>query len=73
MSDEQGTHFWFMSLILPNAAGFAAYRRVGHCTPEPGATRLDLFDMLLNMVKEKSPELNDGAVVISFDIQPNKL
>lgn len=70
---EQGTHFWFMSLIVPNVGGFSSYRRSGHFTPKSGTTRVDAFEYLLATVKEQSPELRHNAVVISFDVQPNKL
>jgi hypothetical protein len=69
----QGTHFWFMSLLVPAPNGFSAYRRSGHFTPEGGLTRHDAFEVLLNNVKEQSPELSESAVVLSFDIQPNQL
>lgn len=70
---KQGTHFWFMSLIVPGASGFSTYRRSGNFTPKPGTTRVDAFELLLNAVKQQSPELRHDAVVISFDIQPNEL
>ena len=75
MSSDQGTHFWFMSLIVPSPPmnGFETYRRSGHFTPERGATRHDAFEMLLTTVKEQTPELRNDAVVLAFDIQPNKL
>ncbi|MEU6365753.1 hypothetical protein ABZ876_08350 [Streptomyces sp. NPDC046931] len=69
----QGTHFWFMSLIVPSPVGFDSYRRCGHFTPDPGMTRHDAFELLLAAVKEQSPELRTHAVVISFDVQPNQL
>lgn len=70
---EQGTHFYFMSFIVPNVSGFSTHRRSGHFTPADGATRFDSFDMLLDAMKQESPELRNNAVVIAFDIQPNKL
>lgn len=70
---QQGTHFWFMSLFVPNSMGFATYRRSGHFNPKPGTTRFDAFELLLAAVKEQSPELQHDAVVISFDIQPNQI
>ena len=70
---KQGTHFWFMSLLVPTAGGFNTYRRSGHFTPERGTTRVDAFELLLAIVKEQSPELGADAVVISFDVQPNRL
>lgn len=72
---EQGTHFWFMSLMvpLPTGSGFSTFGRRGHCTPKPGATRFEVFDDLLALAKQGTPELDRDAVVISFDIQPNQL
>lgn len=73
MSTGQGSHFWFMSLIVPARGGFETYRRSGHFTPEKGATRFDSFEMLLGVVKQGTPELRDDGVVLAFDIQPNRL
>ncbi|MFD9047674.1 hypothetical protein [Streptomyces zaomyceticus] len=69
---EQGTHFWFMSLILPTSQGMNFYRRTGHLNLNRGATRFNAFEEILAAMKEQTPELAT-AVVLSFDIQPNKL
>lgn len=71
--EQQGTHFWFMSLLVPVPTGFSTFHRRGHCTPKPGSTRVNVFDDLLTLVKQGSPELAHDAVVISFDIHPNQL
>ncbi|MFB7285448.1 hypothetical protein [Actinacidiphila glaucinigra] len=72
MPTEQGTHFWFMSLVLITSEGMSFYRRTGHLTVNPGATRFNAFEEILSAMKEGTPELRD-AVVLSFDIQPNRL
>lgn len=72
-TEPQGTHFWFMSFLVPMAGGFSTYRRSGHFTPHPGTTRVDAFELLLAAVKEQSPELRENAVVLSFDVQPNQI
>ncbi|MFD0437016.1 hypothetical protein [Streptomyces chartreusis] len=72
MSSEQGTHFWFMSLALITHQGLSFYRRTGHLSLNPGATRTDVFEEILDSVKAGTPELST-AVVLAFDIQPNAL
>jgi hypothetical protein len=71
-----GTHFWFMSFIVPGHGlmGFSTCPRSGHFIVEAGATtRFDAFEMLLSTEKQRSPELEKDGVVLSFDIQPDKL
>lgn len=65
---EQGTHFWFMSLY---GAG-NIWRRSGTCTPPRGATRFDMFELLLESVRGEEARLQN-ATAVAFDIQPNKL
>ncbi|MFJ6667425.1 hypothetical protein [Streptomyces sp. NPDC091383] len=69
----QGSHFWFISLLVPSAVGFDSYRCSGHFTPHAGMTRADAFELLLATVKEQTPELRTNATVLSFDLQPNQL
>ncbi|WP_327066826.1 hypothetical protein [Kitasatospora sp. NBC_01302] len=71
---EQGTHFWFMSLMkaIPGGGGFSTHDRSGTCSPRTGNTRLDMFTELHGWVEATWPELA-GATVIAFDIQPNKI
>ena len=69
---DQGTHFWFMAIQTPNSRGYFVADYKGTITPEPGATRLDLFNELLDGVGQRWPE-SRGGVVLAFDIQPNKL
>ncbi|MFF7879126.1 hypothetical protein ACOMD4_15725 [Streptomyces anulatus] len=68
MDDQQGTHFFFMSLYTPGHV----WRRSGHFTPLPGMTRVDAFERLFTDLAAASPEL-EGATVLAFDIQPNTL
>lgn len=72
MSEQQGTHFWFMSFLQPTPNGFDTYRRSGHFNPPPGATRVDMFSVLRDEIERFTPELA-GATVLAFDIQPNQL
>lgn len=69
---EQGTHFIFMALTVPTPNGFMTLRRSGVVTPPVGATRQDMFERLRQQVIAEDPSYAE-AVVISFDIQPNKL
>lgn len=71
-TDAQGSHFWFMSLALITSEGLRFYRRTGHLSLNPGATRFNAFEEILSAMKEQTPALRD-AVVVSFDIQPNAL
>lgn len=72
MQSKQGTHFWFMSLALITSEGMSFYRRTGHVTLNPGATRFNAFEEILSALKDETPELSD-AVALAFDIQPNAL
>lgn len=72
MQSEQGTHFWFMSLALITREGMSYYRRTGHLSLNPGATRFTAFEEILGAMKEQTPLLHN-AVVLAFDIQPNEL
>lgn len=69
---EQGTHFWHMSFLSRNAMGLSAQERNGHVTPPPGISRFDAMNAIRRQVEEASPYLVD-AVMLSFDIQPNKI
>ena len=67
-TSEQGTHFWFASFrATGDAISFA-----GTSTPAPGATRMDLFNDIIEKIHAGNPHLADVAV-IAFDIQPNQL
>lgn len=73
MSEQQGTHFFFVSFLNPVGNGtFKTSHRSGTFTPSNGATRTDMFGRILSTLQEQSPEL-EGAAVISFDIQPNHI
>lgn len=69
---EQGTHFYFMVVQTPVAGGVHVSSQRGTCTPERGATRLDLFNAILAEAVQASPISANGNV-IAFDIQPNQL
>lgn len=68
----QGTHFWFMVIQTPRDGGLYVNSYQGTWTPEPGATRLDMFNIIRAFVNEKDPRSRGGAAV-AFDIQPNEL
>lgn len=65
---EQGTHFWLMTF----ADDRGHYGASGTTTPEPGATRMDMHNIIRTTLIEREPGLQ-GVPVIAFDIQPNKL
>ncbi|MFD9368790.1 hypothetical protein ACFWA6_13950 [Streptomyces sp. NPDC060020] len=69
MSEKQGTHFWFMVILVPGGSLMTVRATI---TPQRGRTRLDLFDQIREEVASLHPETRDGQVV-AFDIQPNKL
>lgn len=68
---EQGTHFWFMTVIGRNALGLRQEDYSGHLNVQPGATRFDMFNELRQVIADRSG-LAD-ITVIAFDIQPNQL
>lgn len=71
-NETQGSHFWHMSFLTQNAIGLSAQERNGHWTPTPGMSRFDAMNEIRRQVVEVSPYLAD-SVMLSFDIQPNKL
>jgi hypothetical protein len=62
------THFWLMA--FGKDGGFASAS--GTITPERGATRLEMHNLIRDNLIAENPVLN-GASIIAFDIQPNKL
>lgn len=70
--EPQGTHFWFMTMQTPNAAGYFMNSYQGTWTPGPEETRLDMFNSLRSLVEETDPR-SRGGTVIAFDIQPNQI
>lgn len=71
--DEQGTHFWTMTVQAPNATGRTNITfGWGTWTPKKGQTRYDVFPEIRAALAEQYPHAADG-VVLAFDIQPNKL
>lgn len=67
MNEDHDT-FWFMSFRGP--AGVSQLS--GTFKKAPNATRSSAFEQILATVREQQPHLTD-AVVVSFDIRPNKL
>lgn len=65
---EQGTHFWLIAFISDCRHLSAS----GTLTPKPGATRLDMYNLIRDDLVARTPGLRDASV-IAFDIQPNKL
>lgn len=72
MPKAEHTHFWFMVVQTPNAHGFRIIDFQGTLTPEPGTTRLSLFNEIRAEVQRRDPQ-SQGGVVIAFDVQPNHL
>lgn len=64
--------FWFMAIQTPNGAGYRLNSYQGVLTPEPGTTRLSLFNEVLEEINRRDP-LSIGGAVIAFDAQPNEL
>lgn len=72
-SDEpQGSHFWFMVIQTPNAGGLYVNSYQGTWTPEPTATRLDMFNKIRSFIDEKDPRAR-GGIATAFDLQPNTI
>ncbi|MFJ3043583.1 hypothetical protein [Streptomyces tendae] len=69
---EQGSHFWHMSFLTHNAIGLSAEERNGHWTPSPEMSRFDAMTEIRRQVVETNPYLVN-AVMISFDMQPNRI
>lgn len=69
---EQGTHFWFMVIQAPNAAGYHLNSYQGTWTPQRGETRLDVFNAIRSYVDEQDPRAR-GGIATDFDLQPNQL
>jgi hypothetical protein len=72
MSTDEGTHFWFMSVMAVNPRGPWVNDYQGTLTLTPGATRMDLFNQIREEVAEKDLRSRD-AIVLAFDIQPNRI
>ncbi|MEU6048920.1 hypothetical protein ABZ829_00590 [Streptomyces xanthochromogenes] len=71
-ASTQGTHFWFMTIHSPDAAGVFMNSYQGTWTPEPDATRLDTFNAIRHYVDTEDARAR-GGIVTAFDIQPNEL
>ncbi|MET9190096.1 hypothetical protein ABZX63_33255 [Streptomyces tendae] len=69
---KQVPHFWFMTIQTPNGAGYRINSYQGVLTPEPGTTRLSLFNEVREEIDRRDP-LAIGGAVIAFDVQPNNL
>jgi hypothetical protein len=70
--EPQGTHFWFIVIQKPNAAGLYMNSYQGAWTPGPNATRLDTFNAIRSYVEDQDPRAR-GGMVTAFDIQPNQI
>lgn len=67
-----GSHFWIMTLVVNGPDGTHLFSGGGLVTPEPGETRLSLMERLRDELVD-AEQIPDGAGVLSFDLQPNKL
>lgn len=72
MKKPEPTHFWFMTIQTPNGHGYRINDFQGTLTPQPGTTRLSLFNEIREEVQRRDP-LSRGGAVISFDVQPNQI
>ena len=69
---EQGSHFWFMSVMVVNSIGPWVNDYQGTLRLVPGATRLEVFNQIREEVAQSDPR-SRGAIVLAFDVQPNEL
>lgn len=69
---SQGTFFWIMTLEVPSENGDVLYNYQGTVTPARDNTRLDLFNEIKKTLISRFPHL-EAAVVVTFDVQPNRL
>ena len=69
---EQGSHFWFMSVMAVNSIGPWVNDYQGTLTLVPGVTRLELFNQIREEVAQNDPRSRD-AIVLAFVVQPNEL
>lgn len=70
--EEQGTHFFFITIQQGNARGYITNTLSGTVTPRLGQSRFDLFTQTRARFEQLDPRIRDG-IVIAFDIQPNTL
>lgn len=70
--DQQGTHFFFITMQQVNALGPYTNTFSGAFTPKPDETRLSLYNAIRAEFEASDPKVR-GGVVLAFDIQPNKL
>jgi hypothetical protein len=69
----QDTHHYILTLQKPLAgAAWETVTAEGTCTPAPGITRHQLYQMLLADTVRQRPDLQ-GAPTIFFDLQSNRL
>lgn len=71
-AQQQGTHFFLVTLQAPTGTGFTVVHRGGHFTPSRGATRFDCFNQIHGAVIEAEPHLRD-AVILAFCLESNQL
>lgn len=73
-TDEQGTHFWLMTMAqqIPGQPGAHYVTHYGSVFPKAGATRLDMFNWARQRIVDEDPRMADGNV-IAFDFGPNTI
>lgn len=71
-NEPQGSHFYLIVIQTPRHNGYKATSRHGTLTPEPGATRHDLLEIVMADTIRKVPSAAEGAVT-AFDVQPNQI
>ncbi|RST04694.1 hypothetical protein EF910_16455 [Streptomyces sp. WAC07149] len=69
MSDEQGSHFYVLTLQSRNSSVCTVS---GTYTPAPGATRNDVYTQLRADLARQYPSM-ENATVLHFSIEPNQL
>jgi hypothetical protein len=71
-SAKEGSHFWIMTLVVNDSDGTHLFSGGGLVTPDPGVTRLSLMTRLRDELVS-AEQVSQGAGVLAFDLQPNKL
>lgn len=65
-------YFWIMALVVNGPDGTHLFSGGGLVTPEPGETRLSLMERLRDELVS-AEQVSEGAGVLAFDLQANKL
>ncbi|MFJ8444000.1 hypothetical protein [Kitasatospora griseola] len=70
-TQEQGTHFYILTLQKPMNGGFMVATSSGVCSPT-GMSRYDLYTWLVGEMVRQTPQLA-GASTLHFDLRSNQI